>query len=81
VLRYPDDVAIEQPLPTELDLAVRRASRRAEVVGDLRPDKGLSTPEPLPDGLATFVQQILADGSFAREVKRIGRQDPDLATL
>jgi hypothetical protein len=50
-------------------------------VGDLRPDKGLSTPEPLPDGLATFVQQILADGSFAREVKRIGRQDPDLATL
>jgi hypothetical protein len=42
---------------------------------------GVSQLPSVPDELAMIVQQILADGSFARDVERMGREDPDIATL
>lgn len=74
-------MALEQgsPPPFEFEAAVKLARSRAAATGELRAaGKGLSETF-VPDELRDFVRQILADGTYARTVERIGREDPDLA--
>jgi hypothetical protein len=72
---------MEHVTPAELEDAVRRARARAAKTGELRPDVSRSLEAPIPDDLADFLQRILTDGTYAREVVRIGEDDPDLANI
>jgi hypothetical protein len=65
----------------EFEAVVERARARAASTGELHPDVAGSSATPIPEELRDFVRQILADGSYAREVARIGEEDPDLAGI
>lgn len=75
------EVAIEHVVPDEFAAAVERAKVRAERTGELRPGPSTSLATSVPQDLADFVDRILTDGTYAREVARIGQEDPDLASL
>ena len=79
--RYSRVVAIEHEAPTELDTAVARARARAAATGDLRPIITGTFEGSVSEELADFAQRILTDGTYAREVRRLGQEDPDLATI
>jgi hypothetical protein len=36
---------------------------------------------PMSADVAKFVRQILTDGSYQEEITRIGKEDPDLASM
>ncbi len=72
---------MEHVVPDEFTAAVERARVRAERTGELRPGPSTSLVTSIPDELAEFVDRILTDGTYAREVARIGREDPDLASI
>jgi len=72
---------MKQALPAELEAAVERARELAARTGELRPVVTGSFGALVPDELAHFVEQILSDGTYARAVERIGREDPDLASV
>ena len=74
-------MAMEQPASTELEAAVRRARSRAAATGELRPQISQPGRAPLPSEVGDFVRRILTDGSYDRVVEKIGREDPDLATV
>lgn len=40
-----------------------------------------STATRVPDELSDFVTRVLGDGTYARAVEQIGRDDPDPATV
>jgi hypothetical protein len=65
----------------DLWAAVARARARAEETGELRPVVTGALKTPVSDELRAFVRQVLADGTYAREAKRIGEDDPDLASV
>jgi hypothetical protein len=74
-------VAVEFSTPSEFELAVARARNRAAATGEPRPgEKGLAAV-PVPAELAEFVQRVLSDGTYARAVEQLGREDTNLATL
>jgi hypothetical protein len=74
-------VAVEFPIQSEFELAVVRARDRAAATGEPRPGgKGLAAV-PVTAELAEFVQRVLSDGTYARAVEQLGREDPNLATL
>jgi hypothetical protein len=72
---------MEQAAPGDLEAVIERARARAARTGELRPGPSGSFERSVPDELAEFVDRILTDGSYAREVDRIGREDPDLASI
>ena len=74
-------MAIEREAPTELDTAVARARARAAVTGDLHPVITGRFEGSVSGELADFAQRILTDGTYAREVRRLGQEDSDLATI
>jgi hypothetical protein len=74
------EMALEHPLPELLEAAVERARMRAARSGELEP-ASTSEETPIPEELSDFVTRILGDGTYAKAVERIGRDDPDLATV
>ena len=74
-------MAIEHEAPTELDTAVARARARAEATGELHPIISGRFEGSVSEELADFAQRILNDGTYAREVRRLGQEDPDLASI
>jgi len=74
-------VAIEHVKQAELETAIERARVRAAKTGELRPGVRDTSVTTIPDAVADFVEQILTDGTYAREVERIGKEDPDLANI
>ena len=72
---------MERALPAGLEAAIERARSRATKSGELHPHAAGPAMAAVPDELAEFVSQILSDGTYARAVEQIGREDPDLATI
>jgi hypothetical protein len=70
---------MERIAAEDLAAVVARARDRAARTGELRPVMAGSFASAVPGDVADFAEQILRDGSFASEVERIGRDDPDLA--
>ena len=79
--RYPVVVALHATLPAELQAAVKWAQQRAAVTGELLPSSENSARTPMSADVAKFVREILADGSYQQEILRIGKEDPDLASI
>ncbi len=73
-------MALEHPLPEGLEAAVEHARLRAARSGELQPTS-TSAETPVPDELSDFVTRVLGDGTYARAIEQIGRDDPDLATV
>ena len=74
-------MAIEHEASTELEAAVARARARAAATGDLHPIITGTLHGSVSEELADFAQRILTDGTYAREVSRLGQEDPDLAAI
>jgi hypothetical protein len=68
-------------LPTELQDVVTRAQNRAALTGELIPSPGSSAREPMSAEVSKFIREILTDGSYEQEIIRIGKEDPDLASI
>ena len=68
-------------LPSELQDAVTRAQNRAAVTGELIPSPGSSARAPMSAEVSRFIREILTDGSYQQEIIRIGKEDPDLASM
>ncbi len=68
-------------LPSELDAAVRRAQQHAAATGELRPNRKGSHRPPLSVEVSEFIREIIADGTYEQEITRIGKEEPDLASL
>ncbi len=72
---------MEPTLAADLEVVIEHARVRAARSGELRPVVTGSFAAAVSDEVADFVQQILTDGTYARAVKLIGEQDPDLANI
>lgn len=68
-------------LPTELQDAVRQARQRAQVTGELLPTPEGPGRAPMSAAVSKLIRQILTDGSYEQEITRIGKEDPDLASM
>jgi hypothetical protein len=67
-------------LPPEVEAAVSRARALAEANGELPASHpGVGLPEMPPEAVS-FVKRVLTDGSYAEAVRRLGAEDPDIAT-
>jgi hypothetical protein len=78
---YPVEVTLHVTLPAELQDAVTRAQQRAAVTGELLSSSEISARVPMSADVSKFVRQILTDGSYQHEITRIGKEDPDLASM
>jgi hypothetical protein len=74
-------VTLHATLPTELQDAVKRARQRAAVTGELLPSPEGPPRTPTSAAVSKFVRQILTDGTYEQEIIRIGKEDPDLASM
>jgi hypothetical protein len=74
-------VAMEHVVGDEFTAAVERARVRAERTGELPAAPNRLQVTVVPDELAEFVDRILTDGTYAREVALIGGEDADLASI
>src|SRR5580658_1542332 len=79
--RYPVAVTLHATLPAELQDAVTRARQRAALTGEFFPSSEIPARTPMSADVAKFVRQILTDGSYQEEITRIGKEDPDLASM
>ena len=79
--RYPVAVTLHATLPAELQDAVTRARQRAALTGEFFPSSDIPARTPMSADVAKFVRQILSDGSYQEEITRIGKEDPDLASM
>jgi hypothetical protein len=79
--RYPSYVTLHATLPTELQDAVTKAQQRAALTGELLPSLETAARVPMSAEVAKFVCEILTDGSYQEEITRIGKEDPDLASM
>ena len=68
-------------LPTELQDAVRQARQRAAVTGELLPSPEGLARAPMTAEVSKFIREILTDGTYEQEIIRIGKEDPDLASM
>jgi hypothetical protein len=59
---------------------VRKAKQRAAATGELRPPSKGSAQSPLSAEVSTLIREIIADGTYEKEIIRIGKEDPDLAS-
>ena len=78
---YPYFVTLHVTLPAELQDAVRRAQQRAAVTGELLPPQEHSVRAPMSAAVSKFIREILTDGTYEQEIIRIGKEDPDLASI
>ena len=74
-------MTLHATLPTELQDAVKRARQRAAVTGELLPSPEDPPRTPMTAAVSKFVRQILTDGTYEQEIIRIGKEDPDLASM
>lgn len=72
---------MDRALPAGLDATIERARSRATKSGELHPQTAGPAMAAVPVELGEFVSQILSDGTYARAVERIGREDADIATI
>jgi hypothetical protein len=78
---YPRLVTLHLTLPTELQDVVRQARQSAAVTGELLPSpEGLARAQ-IPAEVSKFIREILNDGTYEQEIIRIGKEDPDLASM
>ena len=68
-------------LPSELQDAVTWAQNRAAVTASFFRPRQSSARAPFSAEVSTFIRQILTDGSYEQETIRIGKDDPDLASI
>ena len=78
---YPWVVTLHVALPAELQDAVRQARQRAEATGELLPTQEGPATAPMSPAVSKFIRQILTDGTYEQEIIRIGKEDPDLASM
>jgi hypothetical protein len=81
---FESSITSSVPLPVfrfELQDAVTRAQNRAAVTGELLPSPASSARAPLSAEVSRFIREILTDGSYEQEIIRIGKEDPDLASM
>lgn len=74
-------VTLHVTLPTELQDAVKQARQRAAVTGELLPSPEGPARTPMSAEVSKFIRQILTDGTYEQEIIRIGKEDPDLASM
>lgn len=74
-------MSAKKPLPAELEAAVARARERAKLAGELEPKHSGTGLPLLPDEARRFLEQVLSNGSYAEEIRRLGAEDPEIATL
>ncbi len=72
---------MEHATPSEFEAAVIRARARAARTGELDPKLSGSFATSVTIEVADFLERILTDGTYSREVARIGEEDPDLASI
>lgn len=74
-------MAVEQQAVSDFEAAVERARARAAATGELKPTSRRLDAVPASLELAEFVRRVLTDGTCARAVEEIGREDPNLASI
>jgi hypothetical protein len=72
---------MRQTLSPELEVAVELARSRAGESGELQAVILDGPRSALPEEAIAFVRQILTDGTYAEEVRRIGTEDPEVASI
>jgi hypothetical protein len=51
------------------------------VTGELLPSPEGPARAPMSAAVSTFIRQILTDGTYEQEIRRIGKDVPDLASM
>lgn len=74
-------MTVKKALPPELEAAVARARAQAELAGELEPKRSRDGFPVLPEEATQFVRDVLSDGSYVEEIRRLGAQDSEIAAI